>query len=501
MALHQENCQLTLATVGESQPPIEVPDPEIIGEFRKTFTKRPVAAAPTKSVSISEEEDFMSELNRQESNVSTDSSNDADDETSSECGLQGGRDSRNQRSASVASDASEEGGRDSGIEAEKEPEMVVPDQDLIDRIVTQVEIYFSDASVMKDKFLLKHIRRNKEGFVSLKLVSSFKKIKQLTKDWRVVAYALTKASTTIQINDLRTKIRRNSPLPEIDDTPVTCTILALNLPLEKPGIGTVSQLFGKCGDIALIRVLRVGSPLSADLKPFASKYPTLNTTNCAWVEFETPEAVKEAIKLSSDEGMKVVPIIPESVKKAEKQATQQKSQSNSRKSSTASQHNGQQRGPNSRKNSVKYNNFNKFHNDQENIQQYPSYNNRSYNGSMMPQRRKAISLFHNQRPNLGELTVIVEGRRRPKSKSCVDSPGQGCQSGPAAQSWLQRHLFAAAVASAASAAGPTAKPLGGQRPSRVSLGTLTVPDGVTRFPKGPDGSKGFGGRRPSQIVN
>lgn len=509
MALLQEKCQYYLASVEESQPPIEVPDPEIIGEFRKTFTKRPVAAAPTTNDSISEEEEdeLVSGLNRQESNVSNESlgdddpsSNDADDETSSEGGLLGGRESRSQRSVSVASDASEEGGRDSGIEAEKEPDMVVPDQDLIDRIVTQVEIYFSDASVMKDKFLLKHIRRNKEGLVSLKLVSSFKKIKQLTKDWRVVAYALSKASTNIQINDLGTKIRRLTPLPEIDDTPVTCTILALNLPLERPGIDTVSQLFSKCGDIALIRVLRVGSPLSADLKPLASKYPSLNNTNCAWVEFETPEAVKEASKLSSEEGMKVVPIIPESVKKAEKQASQQKSQPNSRKSSTSSQHNTQQRVPTSRKNSIKYNNFNKYHNDQENMQQH-SYNSRPQNNGVMPQRRKAISLFHNQRPNLGELTVIVEGRRRPKSKSCVDFPGQGLQSAAVASSWLQRHLFAAAVASAASAASPTAKPVGGQRPSRVSLGTLTVPEGVSRFPKGPDGSKGFGGRRISQLAN
>ena len=50
----------------------------------------------------------------------------------------------------------------------------------------QVEFYFSDANICKDKFLLKHVKRNKEGFVSLKLISSFKRIKHLTKDWRQV---------------------------------------------------------------------------------------------------------------------------------------------------------------------------------------------------------------------------------------------------------------------------------------------------------------------------
>ena len=49
---------------------------------------------------------------------------------------------------------------------------------------TQVEFYFSDANITRDKFLLKHVRRNKEGFVSLKLVASFKRVKHLTTDWR-----------------------------------------------------------------------------------------------------------------------------------------------------------------------------------------------------------------------------------------------------------------------------------------------------------------------------
>uniref|UniRef100_A0A6A7G2Q0 La-related protein 6-like n=1 Tax=Hirondellea gigas TaxID=1518452 RepID=A0A6A7G2Q0_9CRUS len=486
MALLNESCQV-LAAVEEFQPSIKVPEGDSSGEDQQTYSK----LLPQTELSA----ELVSELTRQESCVSTDSLGTDDspqdaDESSSDGGLD--LDPRGHRSASVVSDASEEGGRDSGIEAEKEPDMVVPDQDLIDRIVTQVEIYFSDASVMKDKFLLKHIRRNKEGYVSLKLVSSFKKIKQLTKDWRVVAHALNKGSTNIQINDLGTKIRRTTALPEIDDSPVTCTVLALNLALEKPGIDTVSQLFAKCGDMALIRVLRAGAPLSAELKTLASKYPSLNNTNCAWIEFEATEAVKEACKLSSNEGMKVVPIIPESVKKTEK-PTQQKSQPNSRKTSVTSQnYNNQQRGgPNSRKNSIKYN---KMNNEQENMQQQRP----------IQQRRKAISLFHTQRPNLRDLTVIVEGRRRPKSKSCVEfSPGQGSSNCPgAASSWVQRHLFAAAVASAAAAAGaPINYKPPSSRPSRVSLGTLSLPEGVARFPKGPDGSKGFGARRISQVVN
>ena len=52
-----------------------------------------------------------------------------------------------------------------------------------------MEFYFSDANITRDKFLLKHVRRNKEGFVSLKLVASFKRVKHLTKDWRQASFS------------------------------------------------------------------------------------------------------------------------------------------------------------------------------------------------------------------------------------------------------------------------------------------------------------------------
>ena len=54
--------------------------------------------------------------------------------------------------------------------------------------------------------MLKHVKRNKEGFVSLKLISSFKRVKHLTKDWRQVAFAIKKCSKRLEVNDLETKV-------------------------------------------------------------------------------------------------------------------------------------------------------------------------------------------------------------------------------------------------------------------------------------------------------
>ena len=91
---------------------------------------------------------------------------------------------------------------------EELPPMEDPSDDLCESIVQQVEFYFSDANITKDKFLLKHVKRNKEGFVSLKLISSFKRVKHLTKDWRQVAVAIEKKSKKLEVNDLKTKVRR-----------------------------------------------------------------------------------------------------------------------------------------------------------------------------------------------------------------------------------------------------------------------------------------------------
>merc|ERR1712047_46497 len=118
---------------------------------------------------------------------------------------------------------------ESDLEEVKEdlPPMEEPSEDLCEQIVQQVEFYFSDANITKDKFLLKHVKRNKEGFVSLKLISSFKRVKHLTKDWRQVAVAIEKKSS------------RLDSLPEYDETTPSRTVVALNLPIERPTIEAV----------------------------------------------------------------------------------------------------------------------------------------------------------------------------------------------------------------------------------------------------------------------
>lgn len=182
-----------------------------------------------------------------------------------------------------------------------------PDDDLCEKIVTQVEFYFSDANITKDKFLLKHVKRNKEGFVSLKLISSFKRVKNLTKDWRQVAEAIERKSVRLEVNDLKTKVRRLDALPEYDETTPSRTVVALNLPLERPTIEAVGGIFSACGDIVLVRILRPGNPIPADIKPFANKHPEMTAKVCALVEFERTEFALKAVRELNDMAPKEEP--------------------------------------------------------------------------------------------------------------------------------------------------------------------------------------------------
>uniref|UniRef100_A0A8C9FMB9 HTH La-type RNA-binding domain-containing protein n=1 Tax=Pavo cristatus TaxID=9049 RepID=A0A8C9FMB9_PAVCR len=149
----------------------------------------------------------------------------------------------------------------------------IPDPQLIRRIVSQVEFYLSDENLAKDAFLLKHVQKNKLGFVSIKLLTSFKKVKYLTRDWRLTLYAL-RFSKLLEVNQEGTKVRRRVPIPDsILNVPPTKLLLAWDplpqapgtpLPLQKNFIETITQMFSPFGAIASIRILRPGRKLPSD---------------------------------------------------------------------------------------------------------------------------------------------------------------------------------------------------------------------------------------------
>jgi len=180
-------------------------------------------------------------------------------------------------------------------------EAIEPTPELISKIVTQVEYYFSDENLIKDEFILKHIRRNKDGFISLKLLSSFRKVKVITKNCKLVAHCVKVGSKKLQLNDTETKIRRKTPLPALEGDKHSRTIIAYNIPMGTDNIDSISKEFSPFGDIALIRILKSGSPASSSviavnqLKAIANKCD-LNKTSVATIEYNNKSDAEEALK-------------------------------------------------------------------------------------------------------------------------------------------------------------------------------------------------------------
>ncbi|NXI53427.1 LARP6 protein, partial [Chloroceryle aenea] len=173
------------------------------------------------------------------------------------------------------------------------------DPQLVQRIVSQVEFYLSDENLAKDAFLLKHIQKNKMGFISIKLLTSFKKVKYLTRDWRITLYAL-QFSELLELNEEGTKVRRRVPVPEsLLSIPPSKLLLAWELlpkeqgllpPLQKTFLETITRMFSPFGAIASIRILRPGRKLPSDVQKYTSRFPELLSKCCALVEYESLES-------------------------------------------------------------------------------------------------------------------------------------------------------------------------------------------------------------------
>ncbi|XP_075391486.1 la-related protein 6 isoform X2 [Tenrec ecaudatus] len=201
----------------------------------------------------------------------------------------------------------------SGAENDREEldqEWKPPEKELIRKLVEQIEFYFSDENLEKDAFLLKHVRRNKLGYVSVKLLTSFKKVKHLTRDWRTTAYAL-KYSVTLELNEDRRKVRRTTPVPLFPNENLPSKMLLLydlylspqlwalatpqpNGRVQEKVMEHLLQLFGGFGIISSVRILKPGRELPPDIRRISSRYSQVGTQECAIVEFEEVEAAIKA---------------------------------------------------------------------------------------------------------------------------------------------------------------------------------------------------------------
>lgn len=86
-------------------------------------------------------------------------------------------------------------------------------------IIRQIEYYFGDANLVRDKFLQEQITKD-DGWVPFDVLFTFKRLAALSTDVDVVCNALQKSEEgLIEVSEDKTKIRRHPehPVPELNE--------------------------------------------------------------------------------------------------------------------------------------------------------------------------------------------------------------------------------------------------------------------------------------------
>ncbi|KFR17002.1 La-related protein 7, partial [Opisthocomus hoazin] len=168
-------------------------------------------------------------------------------------------------------------------------------------IAKQVDFWFGDVNLHKDRFLREQIEKSRDGYVDISLLVSFNKMKKLTTDGKLIARAV-KSSSVVELDLEGTRIRRRQPLSEqpkdVDSRTVYVELLPRNV-----NHSWIERVFGKCGNVVYISIPRFRT--TGDPKGFA------------FVEFETKEQAEKAIEFLNnppEEAPRKPGIFPKTVK-------------------------------------------------------------------------------------------------------------------------------------------------------------------------------------------
>uniref|UniRef100_A0A665TPZ7 La-related protein 6-like n=1 Tax=Echeneis naucrates TaxID=173247 RepID=A0A665TPZ7_ECHNA len=173
------------------------------------------------------------------------------------------------------------------------------------KIKANLEDLFSDGHLAEDGFLLKHVQKNKQGYVSLKLLTCLKKIKDLSTNWHMTL-AAAQLSNLLQVNEERTKVRRIEPLPSwLLCSPSSKLLLVWNIGEEggrEDGVAQglqqrslserILQKFNAHGGVASVWILPPGKELPKELRCYSKRHKELGKHLCAVVKFDSLAVVR-----------------------------------------------------------------------------------------------------------------------------------------------------------------------------------------------------------------
>ncbi|XP_076000019.1 la-related protein 7 isoform X2 [Genypterus blacodes] len=152
---------------------------------------------------------------------------------------------------------------------------------LLGDVKKQVEFWFGDVNLHKDRFLKTLIDESGDGYVDISVLTSFNRMKKLTTDSKLIARAL-KNSTVVEVDLEGNKVRRQFPIRDVPGDVDNRTVYVELLPKDVTH-GWIERVFTKCGNVVYVSIPRYKS--TGDSKGFA------------FVEFERREEARNAIEM------------------------------------------------------------------------------------------------------------------------------------------------------------------------------------------------------------
>lgn len=160
-------------------------------------------------------------------------------------------------------------------------------------IIRQIEYYFSESNMRRDKFLIQKIEADEGKWVPVSVLLTFKRLKELTEDAKVVADTMRKSNNGIvEVSEDNEKVRRHpdNPLPEFNEARrkelMNRTAYAKGFPLDST-MSTVLQFinnnFEKVENVMMRKYFNQGE------KSYLFK-------GSVYILFETKEAAEEFVK-------------------------------------------------------------------------------------------------------------------------------------------------------------------------------------------------------------
>ncbi|XP_011074010.1 la-related protein 6B [Sesamum indicum] len=172
------------------------------------------------------------------------------------------------------------------------------------KIINQVEFYFSDINLATTDQLFRYMSKDPEGYVPLSVVASFKKIKTAISDSTQLA-SILRSSNKLLVSEDGKKVKRQHPLTESDMEELQSRIvIAENLP-EDHSHQNLMKIFSSVGSVKSIRTCPPQSSNNgASYASKAGKGDGLQFSGKfhAFVEYESAELAERAVAELKDDG-------------------------------------------------------------------------------------------------------------------------------------------------------------------------------------------------------